>query len=173
MGKFDEYIDRAKDLAEDAGEAAKIAADEAANRVKEFREERSDVKEFVKSAQEQTAAFSQSAKEKVQGFLQDSRSGKEIKQGMEELNALPEVEGSILYTMELETMLNDLNRVYLIIHDNRMDDESVAGEIRKIMAKVEPFSDPQTEATEEQLAIEKAKTIAYSACQRALQAMQK
>ena len=45
---------------------------------------------------------------------------------------------------------------------------SVVEEIKKVMGKVQPSTDPQAEETEEMRAIEKAKVIAYRACTGAL-----
>ena len=70
--------------------------------------------------------------------MQDAKAVKEIKQGIIELESLPEVEGSILYTMELESMKNNLKSLLLIISDNRLDDASVEEEIKKAMGKVHP-----------------------------------
>ena len=171
MGKIEEYLDRAKKLAEEAGEVAKTATGEAVGRAKELAEERSKVKELMNGAKEQTAAYSMNAKEKVQGLIQDAKAGKEIQQGISELEALEEVEGSILYTMELQTITNYLKSTYLIIRDKRLDDESVADEIKKVAEKVQPAGGSVEEMTEEQQAIEKAKAIAFDACIRALDSM--
>ena len=178
MGKLDEYINRAKNLAEEASDAAKNAAGEVMGRAKELGDEHSKVKELTQSARTQTAAFAIGAKEKVQGVIQDAKTVKEIKQGVVELEALPEFEGSIIYSMELEAMKNDLNSLSLFIGDGRLDDASVVEEIKKVMVKVKPApfvqaveGEPQTEPTEEELAIDKAKSIAYDACARALAAM--
>ena len=43
----------------------------------------------------------------------------EIKQGIAELEALPEIEGSIIYTMEIQTLVNNLRALYLLIDDER------------------------------------------------------
>ena len=178
MGKLDEYINRAKNLAEEASDAAKNAAGEVMGRAKELGDEHSKVKELTQSARTQTAAFAIGAKEKVQGVIQDAKTVKEIKQGVVELEALPEFEGSIIYSMELEAMKNDLNGLSLFIGDGRLDDASVVEEIKKVMGKVKPApfvqtveGEPQAEPTAEEQAIEKAKTIAYDACVRALAAM--
>jgi len=174
MGNFDEYLERAKDLAEDAGEAARNVAGEVADRAKELMDEGGKARELMRNAKDQTTAAAASAKEKVHGMLQDARAVKEIKLGIIELEAMQEVEGSILYKMELETMLNYLNNLLLIIQDGRLNDESVVEEIREVMGKVQPFAEPQAEdaaaeRTEEDLAIEKAKTVTFSACRRALE----
>ena len=171
MGKIEEYLDRAKKLAEEAGEVAKNATEEAVGRAKELADERGKVRELMNDAKEQTAAYSMNAKEKVQGLIQDAKAGKEIQQGITELEAIQEVEGSILYTMELQTITNYLKSTYLIIRDKRLDDESVADEIKKVAEKVQPAGGSVEEMTEEQQAIEKAKAIAFDACIRALDSM--
>lgn len=172
MGKFEEYLDRAKDLAEDAGDAAKKFAEDVRSKAKELADEDSKVKELAQGAREQAAAISFGAKEKMQGALQDVRAGKEIKAGIAELENLPEFEGSIIYKMELEAMINDLRKLMLFIEDNRLDDVSVIEEVGKVMAKVQPAAvneaEEAPELTDEEKAIENAKTIAYSACTRAL-----
>ena len=167
MGKIDEYISRAKDLAEDASEVTKTVAGDVVTKAKELTEEGSRARELAKSAKEQTSSIAAGAREKVQGILKDSRAIKEIMLGIAELEALPEDEGSILYRMELETVINSLNSLVLSIEDKRLDDASVEEEIRKVMDKVKPDTDLQ--ADDEQLAINKAKTIAYDACTRALE----
>lgn len=173
MSRFDEYLDRAKSLAEDAGEVAKNAVGEVSDRAKDLMDDHSKAKQLMQSAKEQTSAITLNAKEKVQGIMQDAKASKEIKLGISELELLQEYEGSILYKMELETMLNSLNSLYLLINDNRMNDESVAEEIRKVMDKVQPSADAAVqEMTEDDQAIEKAKTVAYSACNRALALVQ-
>ena len=176
MGKFEEYLDKAKDLAEDAGDVAKHLAGDVVNRARELTEEGSKARELAKSAKEQSATLALGAREKIQGVLQDARTGKEIGLGIAELKNLPEFEGSILYTMELEAMINDLNGLVLYINDGRLDDASVAQEISKVMAKVQPAPAPESEEaeqqmTDEQKAIERAKSIAFSACSRALEAL--
>ena len=179
MGTFEDYLERAKDLAEDAGEIAKKAAGEAVDRVKELTEEGSKAREMVKNAKEESAALAFGAKKKVEGMIQDARAIKEIKQGIIELEGLPEFEGSIIYSMELEAMKNDLNALMLFIGDGRLDDASVVEEIKKVMGKVKPAPFVQAEAdgqqtpqpTEEEQAIEKVKAIAYDACVRALATM--
>ena len=186
MGKLEEYINRAKNLAEEAGDAAKSAAEEVMGRAKDLADDHSKVKELTQSTTVQTAAsFAMGAKEKVQGVIQDARTVKEIKQGVIELQALPEFEGSIVYSMELEAMINDLNGLSLFIGDGRLDDASVIEEISKVMAKVKPAPcSPADEAaqeeaielqtsqlTDEEQAIEMARAIAYDACARALAAM--
>lgn len=200
MGKIEEYLDRAKDLAEDAGDIAKKFAGEAVSKAKELTEDGSKVRELAKDAKTQASAISLGAKEKVQGLMQDARAGKEIKQGITELENLPELEGSILYTMELESMKNDLNSLLLIINDSRLDDASVVEEVKKVMAKAQPAASVAANAapaadpaqtmqasqerpvvttvqsdvsqTDEDLAINKVKVIAFSACTRALEALQ-
>ena len=174
MGKFDEYLDRAKDLAAEAGDAAKTVADDVVSRAKDLAEEGSAARELAKSAKGQAVSIAEGAKEKVQGLMQDVRAVKDIGLGIAELEALPEVEGSILYTMELETVINSLKSLQLTIGDNRLDDRSVAEEIRKTMEKVKPDGSeqaPEGQASEEDLAINNAKTVAYNACARALESL--
>lgn len=191
MGKLDEYIERAKDLAEEAGAAAKTAAGEVRDRAKELTEENSKVRELTQSAKNQAAAISLGAREKVQGVISDAKAVKEISIGIEELKAMPEVEGSILYTMEHESMVNNLKSLMLFINDRRLDDASVEEEIRRVMEKVKPAemaaqesvqteapaaeaekeATPAPERSEEDQAIENARIIAYSACTRAIEAL--
>ena len=171
MEKFEEYLDRARDLAGDAGDMAKKIAGEVAGKAKELTEEHGKVKELAQNAREQSATLALGAKEKVQGAIQDVMAGKEIRQGISELENLPEFEGSILYKMELESMINDLSALNLFINDKRLDDASVIEEVRKVLDKVQPAGELGEDATEEQLAIEKAKNIAYSACMRTLEAL--
>ena len=168
MGTFEEYLERAKDLAEDAKEGAKDVFGEVVSKAKEVAEEGSDARKFVQNAKEETAALAFGAKEKVQGIIQDAKAIKEIKQGIAELEALPEIDGSIIFTMEIQTLVNNLRALYLLIDDKRLDDETVAGEIRKTMVKVVP--DAET-ANVKYRAIENAKVIAYSACIRALESL--
>lgn len=176
MGKLNEYLDRAKNLAEEASEAARNAADGVVSRAKEVAEEGSETRKFVENAKQQSAAIAFGAKEKVQGIIQDARAIKEIKQGIAELEALPEIDGSIIYTMEIQTLVNNLRALYLLIDDERLDDDTVADEIRKVMVKVVPDAEKQAEEvvqqkTEEEQAVENAKVIAYSACVRALETL--
>lgn len=193
MGKLEEYMERAKDLAEDATDAAKVVAGEVIDKAKELTEENSKVKELTQSAKKQAAAISFGAKEKVQGIVSDAKAVKEISIGIEELKAMPEVEGSILYTMEHESMINNLKSLMLFINDRRLDDASVEEEIRRVMEKVKPADMPAQEAeqavalvadaemeaapapelSEEEQAIENARIIAYSACTRAIEALRK
>lgn len=185
MSKFEEYLDKAKELAEDATDSARLVAGEVASRAKELTEEGGKARELVKNAKEQTAALSLGAREKVQGILTDARAVKEISLGLEELKALPEFEGSILYPMEHGAMINYLNNLMLIVSDNRIDNESVEVEIRKVMSKSQPAvvseavdaaeaGDTQAaemHMTDEEKAIENAKIITYNACVRALAAL--
>ncbi len=193
MGKLEEYLERAKDLAEDATDAAKTVAGEVMDKAKELSEENSKVKELTQSAKKQAAAISFGAKEKVQGIVSDAKAIKEISIGIEELKAMPEVEGSILYTMEHESMVNNLKSLMLFINDRRLDDASVEEEIRRVMEKVKPADIPAQDAeqavalvadaemeaapapelSEEEQAIENARIIAYSACTRAIEALRK
>ena len=161
MGKLEEYIERAKDLAEDATDAAKTVAGEVVDKAKELSEENSKVKELTQS------------------IVSDAKAVKEISIGIEELKAIPEVEGSILYTMEHESMINNLKSLMLFINDRRLDDASVEEEIRRVMEKVKPAEIPAQDAeqieahalSEEDQAIENARIIAYSACTRAIEAL--
>lgn len=178
MGKFDEYLERAKDIADDAKDGAKDVLDEFVSRAKEVAEEGSEARKIVESAKDKSAAIAFGAKEKVQEIIQDARAIKEIKQGIAELEALPEIEGSIIYTMEIQTLVNNLRALYLLIDDDRLDDETVAGEIRKTMVKVVPDAEKQTGApapqkSAEEQAVENAKMIAYSACVKALDSLKK
>ena len=66
-------------------------------------------------------------------------------------------------------MINSLKSLQLTIGDNRLDDRSVAEEIKKTMEKVRP--DETQQASEEDLAINNAKTVAYNACARALESL--
>ena len=135
------------------------------------------VEEAVKEAKEESAALAFGAKKKVEGMIQDARAIKELKQGVEDLEALPEVEGSIIFTMEKETLVNSLRGLYLLIDDKRLDDATVEQEIRKVMVKVVPAEtgDDTLAAdepkSEEELAIANARNIAYSACLRALDSL--
>ena len=174
MGIFDQYFEKAKDLAEDARDGAKDVYDEVMSRAKEVAEEGSDARKLVQSAKEQSAAAAEGAKEKVQGMIQDAKAIKEIKQGISELEALPEIDGSIIYTMEIQTLVNNLRALYLLVDDKRLDDETVASEIKKTMVKVVPDAEQAEGAaqkTEEDLAIENAKNIAYGACVKALESL--
>lgn len=171
MSKFNEYLDKVKDLAEDAGEVAKNAVGEVTDRAKDLADERSKVRELMNDAKTQTSAFTQSAKEKVQGIIKDAGAIKEIKQGISELEALPEIEGSIVYRMDLEALIFDLRSLSLFIEDKRLDDDSVAEEITKVMEKVKPEAVTEQEDTEQQ-AITNARAIAYNACVRALETLQ-
>ena len=188
MGKFDEYLERARKLADEVGDLAKNVTGDTVNRAKEIMEDGSKARELMQSAKEQSAAISLNAREKVQGMLQDIKAVKEISLGIAEIEALPEFEGSIVYKMERETVLNSLDTLVLTIRDSRMDDESVAEEIRKVMDRIQPAAaaelqtegaESQTEGaeqaqievqemTDEQKAIEHVKKIAYVACGRAL-----
>ena len=176
MGTLNEYLERAKDLAEDAREGAKDVFGEVVNKAKEVADEGSEARKLVNSAKEQSAAIALGAKEKVQGMIQDARAIKEIKQGIAELEALPEIDGSIIYTMEIQTLVNNLRALYLLIDDERLDDETVAGEIKKTMVKLEAgdgSSDAEQQKTPEEQAIDNARAIAYNACIRALDSLKK
>ena len=148
MEKFDKYFDKAKDLAGDAGGKAKNIAGDVLG----------------------------VAKERVQGFMQSNAAAKEIKAGVAQLEALPEVEGSILYTMELQSAFSYLRNLLFVIGDGRLDDASVAEEIKRVIEKVQPAADAQTaegdvqeEVSDEEQASENIKAIVYSACTKALE----
>lgn len=126
---------------------------------------------YLNSARNLAEDTGDKAKNKFQGVLQDARAGKEIRQGIDQLENLPEFDGSIVYKMELEAAVNSLSSLLLIINDSRLDNESVAEEIRKVMNKVQPSADSQEEATEEQQAIEGVKAIAYRSCKGALEVL--
>ena len=132
------------------------------------------------------------AKEKVQGFMQGNVAAKEIREGITQLEALPEIEGSILYKMDLEDAIRSLSSLYLIITDNRLDNDSVVEEVRKAAEKFQPSAETQAEAAEpsdaqpeadeepadaqpvksdEELASENVRAIAFSACLKALDAL--
>ena len=173
MEKFEEYLDRAKDLAEDAGNMAKHIAGEAACKARELTEEGSTVRELARNAKAQTAAVTLGAREKVNGILQDARIVKELKLAAAELETLPE-DGSIIYKMDREAIINDMNKLTLFVTDSRLDDASAAEEIRKVMDKVRPSEISEEELpqkTDEELAIEKAKAVAYAACAKALEVL--
>ena len=193
MGKLEEYLERAKDIAEEAGDVAKNFAGEAMSKAKELTEENARVRELTQSAKEHASTISLGAREKVQGIVSDAKAVKELSIGIEELQAMPEVEGSILYTMEHESMINNLKSLMLFINDRRLDDASVEEEIRRVMEKVKPAEMPAQDAdqavalvadaemeaapapelSEEEQAIENARIIAYSACTRAIEALRK
>lgn len=117
------------------------------------------------------------AREKAQGIINDAKAGSEIRQGIALLEAMPEVEGSIVYKMELQTAVNSLKSLLLVIEDSRMDTASAEEEIREVMDKVRPADaetaeEPDiTEGSEEQLAIQAVKEVAYDACAKALEAL--
>lgn len=139
--------------------------------MKELEKYLDEAKEIAKNAKDHASAASLGVTEKVQGMLQDTRAGKELRQGITELEALPEVEGSIMYTMELETVTNYLRSLILIINDKRMDKDSSVEEIKKVIEKVQPSAVQQDELTDEQKAVESVKAIAFNACLRALDAL--
>lgn len=143
MENLDKYLEKARDLAEDAGGKAMGFAGDVVS----------------------------GAREKIQGILQDNRAGREIRQGLSQLEALPEIEGSILYKMEFEAANSYLRSLLYIINDNRLDSPSVAEELKRVMDKLQPSGDPQTEETDEQKAIENVRNIAYSACAKAIEAL--
>ena len=144
MGKIEEYLGKARDVAEEAGGKAKEFAGDVAS----------------------------GAKEAVNEAFKDVKAAKELKQGITELEALPPLEGSLLYNMEFEATRNYLNGLALIIEDGRLDAASIEEEIRKVIVKVQPDAEDQAgEPTEESQAIGKAKAIAFDACLRALDAL--
>ena len=170
MSDFEEYFDKAKDIAEDAAEGARDFAEEVASRVKEFTDDGRKVRDLKKNAKEQASSISLGVKEKVQGLLQDAGATGEIKKGIAELEALPEFEGSILYSMEIQALISDLKRLDMIINDNRMDKASVVEEIKRVVEKVQPAAEIEA-GNLEQLSIEQAKAISFNACLRALDAI--
>lgn len=170
MGTFEEYLDKAKDIAEDAADGARDFADEVTSRVRELTDDGKKVRELKQNAKEQASSLTLGAKEKLQGFFQDAGASKEIKQGISELEALPEFEGSILYAMEVQALASDLRRLDLIISDDRMDKDSVVEEIKRVIEKVQPSDEPQTDDLEQQW-IARAKDIAFNTCLRALDAL--
>lgn len=171
MGDFDKVLDDAKELAKDAGDAAKIVAGEVVGKAKKLTEEGSKTREIVREAREKTTAITGGIKGKVQGAMRDAGAGREIKLGISELELLPGFEGSIVYSMEVEALVNDLKRLDAIVTDDRMDKDSKAEEIKKVIEKVLPSSEQTDDA--EQLAIARAKDIALNACLRALDALDK
>lgn len=141
--------------------------------------------------------------DKAKDLAEDAKAVKELKLATAELEKLPE-DGSIIYKMDREAIINDMNKLTLFVTDRRLDDASVAEEIKKVMDKVRPTgaltepmpeemakqfsegsfeqpaegaaevktSDTETQGlTDEEILIEKAKMIAYSACTRALEAI--
>ena len=167
MGTFEDYLDKAKDIAEDAADGARDLADEVTSRVRELTDDGKKVRELKQNAKEHASSLSLGAKEKLQGLFQDAGACKEIKQGISELESLPEFEGSILYAMEVQALVSDLRRLDLIINDDRMDKDSVVEEIKRVIEKVQPSVEPQTDDLEQQW-IARAKDIAFNACLRAL-----
>ena len=170
MSDFEEYFDKAKDIAEDAAEGARDFADEVRSRVKEFTDDGRKVRELKKNAKEQASSITLGVKEKVQGLFQDAGATGERKKGIAELEALPEFEGSILYSMEIQALISDLKRLDMIINDNRMDKASVVEEIKRVVEKVQPAAEIEA-GNLEQLSIEQAKAISFNACLRALDAI--
>ena len=111
------------------------------------------------------------AKEMMQGAINDSKAGKELQAGIAALEALPAFEGSMLYTMEFETIMTYLRTLGLVVEDGRMDNASVKEEVRKVIEKVQPASAvPEDDA--EQQAIEKAKAVAFDTCLKVLDALE-
>lgn len=111
------------------------------------------------------------AKEMMQGAINDSKAGKELQAGIAALEALPAFEGSMLYTMEFETIVTYLRTLGLVVEDGRMDNASVKEEVRKVIEKVQPAS-AVAEDNAEQQAIEKAKAVAFDTCLRVLDALE-
>lgn len=111
------------------------------------------------------------AKEMMQGAINDSKAGKELQAGIAALEALPAFEGSMLYTMEFETIVTYLRTLGLVVEDGRMDNASVKEEVRKVIEKVQPAS-AVAEDDAEQQAIEKAKAVAFDTCLRVLDALE-
>ena len=111
------------------------------------------------------------AKEMMQGAINDSKAGKELQAGIAALEALPTFEGSMLYTMEFETIMTYLRTLGLVVEDGRMDDASVKEEVRIVIEKVQPAS-AVAEDDAEQQAIEKAKAVAFDTCLRVLHALE-
>jgi hypothetical protein len=111
------------------------------------------------------------AKEMMQGAINDSKAGKELQAGIAALEALPTFEGSMLYTMEFETIMTYLRTLGLVVEDGRMDDASVKEEVRIVIEKVQPAS-AVAEDDAEQQAIEKAKAVAFDTCLRVLDALE-
>ena len=64
MEKIEEYLGRAKDLAEDAGDMARKFAGEVAGKAKELTEEHGKVKELAQNAREQSATLALGARRK-------------------------------------------------------------------------------------------------------------
>ena len=111
------------------------------------------------------------AKEMMQGAINDSKAGKELQAGIAALEALPAFEGSMLYTMEFETIVTYLRTLGLVVEDGRMDNASVKEEVRKVIEKVQPAS-AVAEDDAEQQAIEKAKAVAFDTCLKVLDALE-
>ncbi len=170
MSDYNDYLKKAKDIADDAREGAMDVADEVMSKVRELTDDGRKVRELKKNAKEQASSLSLGVKEKVQGFFQDAGAAGEIKKGIAELEALPEFEGSILYSMEIQALISDLKRLDLIINDGRMDKDSVVEEIKRVVEKVQPAAEIEA-GNLEQLSIEQAKAISFNACLRALDAI--
>lgn len=143
MGKIEEYLGKARDVAEQAGDKAKEFAGEVTS----------------------------GAKDAVNEAFKGVKASKELRQGITELEALPPLEGSLLYNMEIEAIGNYLNALALIIEDGRLDAASIEEEIRKVVVKVQPEEQTEGDPTEEQQAIKKARAVAFDACLRALDAL--
>ena len=137
MGNYDEYLEKAMDLKDKAEVVAKDLKGKAIDAAGDLADKLGD------RSNDRSGSVFDGAKEMVFGKVQDARAGKEIRQGLAELQALPELEGAILYSMELGSMVNYLNSLLLVIDDNRLDEESVLLKIREVMAKVEPAAMPE------------------------------
>lgn len=170
MSDYNDYLKKAKDIADDAREGAMDVAEEVMSKVKELTDDGKKVRDLKKNAKEQASSISLGVKEKVQGLFQDAGAAGEIKKGISELEALPEFEGSILYSMEIQALISDLKRLDLIINDGRMDKDSVVEEIKRVIEKVQPAAEVQA-GDLEQLSIEQAKAVSFNACLRALDAI--
>ena len=75
MSDFNDYLNKAKDLAEDASEGAKDLAGEVVSKVRELTDDGRKVKELKETAKEQASSLTSGAKEKLQGFFQDAGAG--------------------------------------------------------------------------------------------------
>lgn len=112
--------------------------------------------------------------DKAKGLVKDTNAAKEIKQCLTELEALPE-DGSIVYKMDREALINDMSGLLLVVKDGRLDDEAVTEEIRRVIGKLlvadeQPDGLSQEETNEKQM-IASAKDAACNACLRALDAI--
>ena len=101
MGKIEEYLGKARDVAEQAGDKAKEFAGEVTS----------------------------GAKDAVNEAFKGKKASKELRQGITELEALPPLEGSLLYNMEIEAIGNYLNALALIIEDGRITESGTHSEL--------------------------------------------